>query len=446
MRTKARNLKFLAGYGVGDFGLNLYWNSISLILVYWYAEVVGVEPIVAGFIYSLGVLWDAVSDPIIAIYAARNRSRHGTYRPFLLYGGLALSLAFCLLFWVPPFEGALLVVHLCLVHMLFRGAYTLVAVPYSAMSSRLSFDSQTRTELSAIRMMFASLGLLVISGAWFPLSRFFGDGNEDSPEGFFLTAVIGAALAMLALTLCFLATREKAPPGKDTEQNFKSFIKAFRGNVVLRILLVAILLQSAAVVSFNIPLAFYIEANEGLFAAKEAVMTTFALLTLVAVPVWASVSARIGRKRTWQIGALWIAFLALSLVIFDPLIVAGIPVQIVLFGVGFSAFAVLVWSFIPDAVEYGQHAYGERAEGAVFGLILFVQKFSGVIMGITVGGMLTLIGYDPELERQPVSTAVNLGYFLAITPSILLIISTIAIVRLPLDRHIHARIVDELSA
>ena len=446
MRTKTQNFKFLAGYGVGDFGLNIYWNSLSLILVYWYADVVGVQPLIAGFIYSVGVLWDAISDPVIAIYAARNRSRYGAYRPFLLYGGFGLSLAFCLLFWMPPFEGWLLVVHLCIVHMLFRGAYTLVAVPYSAMSSRLSFDSQTRTELSAIRMVFAFLGLLVISGLWFPLSRFFGSGNEDSPTGFFLTAVTGSVVAMLALTICFFATKEKIPPGKVTEQNLRSFVTAFRGNRALRILLVAILLHSAAIVSFNIPLAFFIEANSSRFAAKEVVMTVFAIMTLISVPVWTYVAARIGRKRTWQVGAIWIGVLGGSLVLFGPLLVSGIPVQIVLFGVGFSAFSVLVWSFIPDAVEFGQHAYGERAEGAVFGLILFVQKFSGAIMGVSVGMMLTLIGYDSDLDLQPASIAVNLGYFLAITPAVLLILSSIAIMRLPLDRHIHARIVDELSA
>ncbi len=440
------NLKFLAGYGVGDFGLNIYWNSLSLILVYWYAEVVGVQPYVAGFIYSVGVLWDAVSDPIIAIYAARNRSRHGAYRPFLLYGGLGLSLAFCLLFWCPPFEGPWLVVHLCLVHMLFRGAYTLVAVPYSAMSSRLSFDSRTRTELSAIRMMFAFLGLLVISGGWFPLSRYFGGGNEDSPTGFFLTAIIGSALAMLALTLCFFATNEKIPPGKVTDQNLRSFVTAFKGNSALRVLLVAILLQSAAVVSFNIPLAFFIEANSGSFAAKEVVMTALAVLTLFAVPFWTYISHIIGRKRTWQIGALLAGIFGAWLVLFGPWVIAGIPLQLVLFGVSFSAFSVLLWSFIPDAVEFGQHAYGERAEGAVFGLILFVQKFSGVIMGVSVGLVLTLIGYDSDLDKQPPNIAIHLGYFLAITPAVLLILSSIAIMRLPLDRYIHARIVDELSA
>lgn len=445
MAREKRNLGFLLGYGVGDFGLNIYWNSLSLILVFWYADVVGLQPYVAGFIYSIGVLWDAISDPIIAVFAARNRSKYGAYRPFLLFGGVALSITFCMLFWIPPLEGNLLVVHLCLVHMLFRTAYTLVAVPYSAMSARLSFDSQERTELSGIRMIFAFCGLLMVSGVWFPLSRFFGDGNESSPTGFFLTAVIGSVLAMLALVICFFATEEKDPPGTATGQDLKSFVTALQKNGALRVLLVIILLHSTAMASFNIPLAFFIDANSELFAAKEVVMTTFAVMTLISVPFWTYLASKIGRKRTWQLSAFWVGFLGLSLIIFGPYVVAGVPLQIVLFGVGFSAFAVLVWSFVPDTVEYGQHAYGERAEGAVFGLVLFVQKFSSVIMGTTVGMMLTLIGYDTEFERQPDGVAVSLGYFLAVMPSVLLILSAIAIMRLPLDRHLHAQIVDELS-
>ncbi|MEO9969894.1 MAG: glycoside-pentoside-hexuronide (GPH):cation symporter [Hyphomonadaceae bacterium] len=445
MANRKQNLGFLFGYGVGDFGLNIYWNSLSLILVFWYADVVGLEPYIAGFIYSVGVFWDAISDPIIAIIAARNRSRHGAYRPFILYGGVGLSLSFSLLFWMPPLEGGWLIIHLCLVHMLFRTTYTLVAVPYAAMSSRLSFDSQERIELSGIRMMFAFAGLLVVSGCWFPLSRFFGNGDESSPTGFFLTAVVGAALATVVLTICFFATEEKTPPGVTKVQGLRSFLVAFRGNPALRVLLLTIFLHSAATASFNIPLAFFIEANEGLFAAKEVVMTAFALVTLVSVSLWTYLSAKLGRKRTWLIATALIALLGVWFLVFGPFLVAGVPVQIILFGVGFSAFSVLVWSYIPDTVEFGQYAHGERAEGAVFGLVLFVKKFSGVIIGITVGAVLTWVGYDASLETQEPDIATRLGYFLTIMPSILLILSTVVIMRLPLDRHLHAKIVDELS-
>ena len=36
-------LRRLAGYGIGDFGLNIYWNTLSLYLIYWYTTVVGLR-------------------------------------------------------------------------------------------------------------------------------------------------------------------------------------------------------------------------------------------------------------------------------------------------------------------------------------------------------------------------------------------------------------------
>jgi len=446
MAKRQRRAAFFMGYGIGDFGLNIYWNSLSLILVFWYADVVGLEPYIAGLIYAVGVFWDAISDPVIAVLVARNRGRHGVYRPFILYGGGALGLAFCLLFWTPPFEGGMLVGFLCLVHMLFRTCYTIVAVPYAALTTRLSFDSQVRTDLAGFRMIFAFLGLLAVSGAWFPLSRAFGQGHDSSPTGFFLTAIVAAVLATATLIMCFFLTEEKTPPGQTTPAGFDSFLRAFRGNPALRVLLLGILLHSAAVGSFNIPLAFFIEASMDRFAAKEIVMTAFAIVTLFSVPIWTVLSRKVGRKRAWLLATGWVVALALSLVFFGPLIFRGVPVQIILFGFGFGAFSVLVWSFIPDAVEYGQHLYGERAEGAVFGLVLFVQKFSGVIVGLVVGNMLSLIGYQSGLEQQAEGISVSLERFMALVPSSLLILAAIVITRLPLDRHMHKQIVEELSA
>lgn len=441
-----RRYRFLLGYGVGDFGLNIYWNSLSLILLFWYANVVGLEPYICGIIYAVGVFWDAISDPVIAILAARNRSRHGAYRPFVLYGGVALSMAFSLLFWMPPFEGPWLIFHLCLAHMLFRTAYTIVAVPYAAMTARLTFESHVRTELSGVRMIFAFLGLLAISGAWFPLSRYFGNGQDNSPTGFFFTAIVGSVFATVALVCCFLLTEERAPPGDAAPPGYRSFIRAWHGNSALRILLVAILLHSSALGSFSIPLAFFIDANGALFAAKEVVMTTFAIVTLVSVPVWTYLSRSMGRKRAWLLATGWVVIMGLWLSLEGPVLVSGVPVQIVLFGIGFGSFSVLMWSFIPDTVEFGQHLYGERAEGAVFGLVLFVQKLSGVIVGLVIGAMLSTIGYDAGLVQQSPDISAKLGWFMALVPSALLILSAFVITKLPLDRHTHRKIVEELSA
>lgn len=433
------------GYGVGDFGLNIYWNALSLILVFWYAEVVGLPPDQAGLIYFIGTMWDAVSDVAVANWAQRTRTRWGTYRPYLLGGGALLGACFVLLFWIPPLQGLMLFLFMVAAHMLFRLSYTLVAVPYSALASRLSYDSGERTLLSGTRMGFAFLGLFVISGGWFPVVRFFGDGSDTAPGGFLVAALIGGVLATTALTLCFFSTRE-APLGKDDSGDFSlaGFVRAILSNAALRVLLGAIFLQSAAGATFQITLAFYIEAHSHMFAAKETVLTVYAIAILLSVPVWTMAVHRYGKKRAW-LAACWIVISGgVWLALTQPILVAGVPVQILLYGIGFGGFGVLVWALVPDTVEYGQWQTGKRNEGAVFGSVLLVQKSAGGLMGLAVGMVLTWIGYDTGLEQQTAETAGRLQLYIFAAPAILLFLSSLVLSQLPLNRTLHAEIVDRI--
>lgn len=442
------NFRQLTGYGVGDFGLNIYWHSLSLILVFWYAEVVGLEPKQAGLVYSLGLLWDAISDPIVASFTAKNRSKYGSYRPFILFGSLALGLSFCLLFWVPPLKGWLLFFALLGAGIVFRTCYTIVAVPYAALSSRLTFSSVERAELSSVRMIFAFFGVLCVSSFFFPLSRELAGGVENDPTGFFLTAMIGACVATAALILCFYFTTENEPLGKrpETEPSYlRGYFYGLQHNNALRVLLLILFINSASGASLVIPMAFYLESFSEQFARKEVVMSLFALATLAGIPIWTVVARHWGKKICWYIATCWMVVIGLSLLLMGPIIISGVPVQIVLFGFGGSAFSIIIWAIIPDTVEYGQYTYGRRDEGAVFGSSLFVQKASGAVTGLMVGFVLSGIGYQPELELQSIETATRLSNFIAVVPPALLIAASFALYQMPLSRDIHARIVDELS-
>lgn len=440
-------MKTYLGYGVGDFGLNIYWNALSLFLVFWYAEVVGLAPEAAGLIYFVGTIWDAGSDVIVANLTQRTRSRLGAYRPYLLFGGVALGAAFTLLFWTPPLEGLSLLAVLMVSHIAFRSAYTLVAVPYAALASRLSFDSGERTLFSGTRMAFAFLGLLAVTGFWFPLVRFFGDGDDTSQTGFLATAALGALVAIAALGLCFQFTREReVDPERHGRPDLTAagFIQAVLANKALQVLLAAIFLQSGAITAFLIPLAFYIEAHAAEFASKEAVMTAYAVATLLSIPAWTFGVRRIGKRRGWVL-ACWLTIVGgVALVLGGPVLVAGVPVQILFYGVGFGGFGVLVWSLVPDTVEYGQWVSGVRNEGAVFGSVLLAQKSAGGLAGLQVGIMLAWIGYDADLNIQTAQTAERLEFYMFAAPSSLLFLSSMIILRLPLNRRMHAEIVEQI--
>lgn len=441
-------LRTLTGYGIGDFGLNIYWNTVSIWLVFWYTMVVGIEPGVAGTIFFIGMIWDSISDPIVASYAERVRSRHGTYRPFILYGSFGVAICFGFLFWVPPFSGLTLLVALIAINVVFRTSYTLVAIPYAALSARISYDSVERMEFTGVRMFFAFAGLLFVSSQFPQLIRYFSNGSEYSEQGFIIASGVGAVIATVALIFCFLGTREKPLPKSTVRARLSpsQIWQLLRENSALKILLTIIVLKSGAMACMNISLVFFIVSNQPAFASKELVLTAFAIATMAGIPLWTVFIRQIGKKRTWVFCSALIAVSGAHMLLFGPYLAYQVPVQIIVFGLCSGAFSVLLWSFIPDMVEFGQMASGKRSEGVVFGSVLVVQKLSGGFMGFVVGNVLGLIGYNKDASIQSAEVGQGLIAFLAICPALMLFLSIVPVLLLPLDRRIHADIVESLSA
>ena len=155
--------KIRIGYGIGDYAICLYWSGVSLYLFYFYTDVVGISPSMAGLIYGLGIAWDALTDPYMGFIAERTRTKMGSYRPYIYYGSVPLALSFILLLWVPPFEGMSLLIFLLIANLFHRTCFTIVSVPYSSLTARITDDSDERTKLTTARMLFAQLGTTSIS-------------------------------------------------------------------------------------------------------------------------------------------------------------------------------------------------------------------------------------------------------------------------------------------
>ncbi len=439
-------LKKLFGYGIGDFGLNIYWKTISLYLVYWYTIVVGLDPRIAGILFFIGMTWDAISDPIIASLSERVTSRFGTYRPFLLYGSIFLGLAFTLLFWVPPFSGSVLIAYLIFACIIFRSAYTIVAIPYAAMASRLTYNSIERSDYSGARMFCAFLGLLMVSMFLPPLVEAFTQKTGSEQKAFQHAAGLGAIIATLAILLCFILTKEQPLPPKTVQSNkvWAGIIKNIRANKSLRILLYLLVFNTIAGASLNLTLVFFIDANQGVFASKEAVLTAYAICTLIFVPVWTFLVHRYGRKKIWALLVGIYTLAAIHMAIFSSLTVYGIPIQIIIFGACGGGFSIIIWAFIPDCVEFGQMDSGYRSEAGVFGSVLVTQKLSGAMTGLLIGFLLAAFGVSEATGTFVVSSE-KLTLFLAVFPALLLIFTLIPITLLPLERHTHSDIVTKLQ-
>lgn len=440
-------IRKLVGYGLGDFGLNIYWQTLSLFLVFWYTTVVGIDPKIAGTIFFIGMAWDAISDPIMASLAERVQTRFGTYRPFLLFGSVFTAIAFVFLFWVPPFSGWPQIAMLILACLFFRTTYTIVAIPYSAMASRITYDSLERADYSGARMFFAFIGLLTVSWFLWPMIELFTQTTGSEQMAFQYAAAIGGTVAVLALWTCFALTEEQPLPVNtvQSEKIWQGIVQNVRANRALRVLLLIILLKSASGTCLGITLIFYIEANQVHFAPKEFLYTAFAVATLIFVPIWTLAIRKWGRKKIWITSAIIYILVATHMMFSPTITISGIPVHIVLFSACSAAHAVIFWALIPDAVEYGQVQSGYRSEAGVFGSVLITQKLSGGIMGFIVGFVLSALGFSKDAPMTE-GLGNSLKLFIAFSPAVLLALSIIPILLLPMGRDTHKAIVGQLKS
>jgi GPH family glycoside/pentoside/hexuronide:cation symporter len=435
-----------AAYGFGDFGFNLYWSTTSMFLLYFYTDVLALPATTAGLIFLVAMVWDGISDPIMGYIAERTRTRWGSYRPYLLFGSPVLAVSMVLMFYRPDTEGTALVVYAAATHVLFRTAYTLMSIPYSSLSARMTRDSGTRNSLSAWRMVSATTGGFLVALTTLRLVEYFGQG--DLATGFFWTALCFALLSIPVFLLLFATTREFVPTQEEDmatgASSLKGSLAVLAGNRAFVVVFGATALLFMGGVLTSKTLIYYYKYTLGDEAASG---TALALMTggaAVLIPVWAWIATRIEKRTVWLSG-LTISLAVSLLIFFNP--VETVPVVTALFAlgaVGTSASYLSFWSMLPDTVEYGEWQHGQRIESLSFGLMSFVQKVSFGIAAALLGFLLEFAGYAANAQQGPetleavkiIMTVLPAGFYIA----------AIATLRLyPITRDLHRDIVAELA-
>lgn len=195
---------WIVGYGIGDFGFNLFYTGLNLYLLFYYTDVLGIDPATAGLIFMLPVIWDAVTDPIMGAIASRTRTRWGSYRPYILFGGPVMALSFVAMFAAPViFSGAVVAASL-VSHLVFRTCYTVVSIPYTSMTAAMTRDSAERSTIAGTRMVFAIGGGILTAFMTMSLATSLGDGDLEA--GFVQVAILYALIGTALMLVVFRAT------------------------------------------------------------------------------------------------------------------------------------------------------------------------------------------------------------------------------------------------
>jgi glycoside/pentoside/hexuronide:cation symporter, GPH family len=405
------------GFGLGDTASNIVYQAVINILLYFYTDVYGIEAAAAGTLLLVVRVFDAITDPAMGAIADRTRSKHGRYRPWMLwvaipYGALAVAA-----FFTPDVDMGTKLVYAYISYALLMTAYTAVNVPYSALGGVMTADSEERGNLQTWRFAMAMVGGFLVTSSIFPLAKLLGGG--DSPEnyrlGFPFAMTVMAIIAVACFLVCFKLTKEHVQPdlGQPKRKPMED-LGAMLSNSQWLVIAIATLIvmtrgamQGAAkpyfvnyyLITDHMPawLAWFMGSNSSRLSA-------FLSMTMLAGVGGAVFANFLGRTRC-KVSVMRVAMggmIAMNVLLFLIPRDAVLGALAIIMTANFfhMMFIPMLFSTVPDTVDFGLRTMGKGAMAMFCGGHLFVLKLGNALGGFFVGHLLAWFGYQPNVAQS----------------------------------------------
>ena len=220
-------------YGVGQAAEGIKNNAFSLFLLFFYVQVHGLSPSLAGVALFVALCVDAVTDPIAGSVSDAWRSRWGRRHPFMYASAIPLAIAFYFTFSPPDGLGQWgLFAWLLIFAVITRVAMTLYYVPHTALGAELSDDYEERTSIVSYRTIFGVIGSLLVYlsvSFFFPLADDGTPGQMDN-ENYPFFALVCSLVMWAAIWLSAIGTQKEVPylPKLAAVSHTFSFVRVFK--------------------------------------------------------------------------------------------------------------------------------------------------------------------------------------------------------------------------
>ena len=448
-------------YGTGDWSAASYGTLRQIFYAIFLTDVVGLDARLASFAALVGIIWDAVNDPLVGILTDRMRSRWGRRRPFLLFFSIPFGASFLLLWWAPPWHSQIaLAATVTLAFMISDTFETLCEVPFSSLLPELTPDYDERTTLTSYRIFFNLLASLVAAVAAPAIIDATLAAGFSQQQGYLIVAGIFGGLAVIPFLLIFAVVREQYGAADRPQETvtFKETLRTSWANVPIRFATLIYMLNWITFDLVALVLPFYLlywiamgnmltsVAFFGIPLPLESAVFALLLVTaIVALPFWLWLSHRLGKHIAYIIGMVFWAGVQIGIFLVHPGQITLVLWMAFLAGLSVSAAHILPDAMFPDVIEWDELRTGRRQEGIYYGVKNFIRKLTGALAIFLALQVLGWFGYQTppmgatNFEQTPITlTAIRL--LIGPLGAVLLFSAVITAWFYPLTRERHARI------
>lgn len=392
-----------AGWGLADMGVVVFVVVKQLLVFAYMTSVLGVPVEIAGLATTAVLIFDMITDPLVGYLSDRTHSRWGRRVPWMVAGAVVMAAGMVGLFSVPAgMVGTAALPWVLGFFMLATLGFTMVAIPYGAMAGEITQDGRERSAMTAWRMGFASVGIL-IGGALIP--------GIAAGSGYSAAAVAVSPLIIGAVWLSVFATR-RAPkietPSSVSPVRMLSLVFGNRAFVMLTVLY-GVMTLAIALITAGLPFAaLYLVADTGdtMLSGAAKALTVLSLMfaaftvgSILSQAVWVWVSARLGKLGALVVGlSLYIVLLYGLYTVLPSVNVTAVAGMFVLAGMTNGSYQQIPWAMYPDLMDVTRNETGEAIEGAFSAIWLFGQKAANAFAPLILGAILGAYGWVETTE------------------------------------------------
>jgi glycoside/pentoside/hexuronide:cation symporter, GPH family len=395
-------------YGFGDLASCLFWQTLTLYLLFFYTDVFGLAAVAAGVMIGVSRFLDALFDVVIGMAADRTKTRWGKFRPYILTGALPLAISAVLAFSTPSFGGAAKIVYAYVTFILFMFLYSFVNIPYTALLGVISGDPIERTSASSFKFVGAFAGGMIVSATALPLAKYFG--QNGAAAGWRMTLIVYAVAAVILLLITFASTHERIQPIAKEKTPLKDDLKDLAKNVPWIVLFVGTILFILFVcirLSVTAHYFKYYIGEQEFFGKKygfEVLASTFntvgqalSLIGVFAVPWFAKL---VGRKNALVILLVGALFCTGIFFVLKPENVVAILVFQGIGSIVGGPISALLWVLYADTADYSEWKTGRRATGLVFSASIMSNKLGWTIGSVIAAVILAQTGFVANVPQS----------------------------------------------
>jgi GPH family glycoside/pentoside/hexuronide:cation symporter len=437
------SLKEKIGYGIGDMGFNFYWANIASFLLIFYTDTFGISPAAAGTMIFLTKLIDAFADPAMAAIADRTKTRFGKFRPYLLWTSLPMVVTGVLTYTTPnlPEGGKLIWAYATFALMML--IYTVLNIPYSALSGVISANSQERTTLISFRFIAAFTGTIIVNYFTLDMVSYFGNGNSNL--GWQITMAIYGILAAILFGVVFFSTRERIKPPPQQRTKVTGDLKDLFNNRPWTILFILALIIMITITIRAGASIYYIKY----YLNRPDLIKYFLTSYGIALAIGAAITPLLTRyldKRLLMILSMSVTGILSISFFFLPKDSIWLIFSInFLIGLALGPKSPLAFSMYADTADYTEWKTGRRATAMTFAAANFSQKLGWALASVIIGLVLSSLGYVANTAQ---SDASQMGILLVISiiPGVIALIAAFIMRYYTLDNAMLEKIQIELKA